>query len=467
MLSARARGMANGAVDRRGRPVSLDLQRRFKVAWSAFWGGPSEVLPKSDIAGASPAPAVLNPAPHGLRTAPIPGVPVLEKPRGDALLPDAPLPDTAQQRAQFWSTATHDLCQPAQALALFLDRLQRLPADAKTQQLHAYLDSSMQDLTRLLQGLLEVARLDAGQVHPVHAPVAVDALLRRVAQQVAPQAQSKGLRLRVRTAGQWVQSDVAILEPIVVALAHNAVRFTDRGTVLLSARPCDQGTGVRIDVSDSGIGIAERDHPKVFAPFAQRNLARQAEALRPSLGLFIAQGHAGVLGSRLQLRSALGRGSRFSLVLPRVPSPTPHGQAEAGGASLGLQGLRLALLDGQAQRRDDLQGLLQAWGCTVHLAESVQVLQDLHLHTPLGGVVLAWDASSGLPSGVTQYAKAAAGAPVCVIYAPAPVPVAPFSEGQAIVYLADPLQPGQLRAWLRRLPQAMHRGLPADYTEVL
>jgi signal transduction histidine kinase len=83
------------------------------------------------------------------------------------------LQDALAQRAAFWSAATHDLCQPAQALALFVDRLQCLPADPKAQQVHAYLDSSMQDLTRLLNGLLEVARLDAGQVLPAFAPVSV------------------------------------------------------------------------------------------------------------------------------------------------------------------------------------------------------------------------------------------------------------------------------------------------------
>lgn len=391
-------------------------------------------------------PAVAQP----LQTAPVADAP--NSPTTGTMQALAPPPmerpslqDALAQRAAFWSAATHDLCQPAQALALFVDRLQGLPADPKAQQVHAYLDSSMQDLTRLLNGLLEVARLDAGQVLPAFAPVSVEALLARVAQEIAPQAEQKGLRLRVRSAGQWVLADGAILEHIVLALAHNAVRFTDDGTVFLSARSCAQGRSLRIDISDSGVGIAQRDHAKVFEPFAQRNLARQSQALRPSLGLYIARRHAALLGSSIQLRSALGRGSRFSLVVPQVLG-MESAQADGGGAeSTRLRGLQLVLLDTQDARRAAMQSLLASWGCSVHGGE---------WGAQPDGIVLAWDEAQGLASLQSLPAWGAVRVPVCVVYAEALAQTAQSSGQQAVVYLADPLQPAQLRAWLRRLPRS-------------
>ena len=360
--------------------------------------------------------------------------------------------DALAQRAAFWSTATHDLCQPAQALALFIDRLQRLPADPKAQQVHAYLDSSMQDLTRLLSGLLEVARLDAGQVQPVLAPVSVDALLARVAQDIAPSAQEKGLRVRVRSAGQWVQSDRAMLEPLVLALAHNAVRFTDRGTVFLSVRSAVQGRSLRLDVSDSGIGIAERDHAKVFEPFAQRNVARQSPVLRPSLSLYIAQRNAVLLGSHLQLRSALGRGSRFSLVLPKADGPASPPGSEWHTDAVHANRMDIVLVDGDAPRRAQLQALLTSWGCTVH---SAQTLSDFALLRPeqgLRGIVVAWDDAQGQDFMQAIQAWHGAPLPVCVVYAQATALQGPPLRQQSLVFLPEPLQVAPLRAWLRRLP---------------
>ena len=360
--------------------------------------------------------------------------------------------DALAQRAAFWSTATHDLCQPAQALALFIDRLQRLPADAKAQQVHAYLDSSMQDLTRLLTGLLEVARLDAGQVQPVLAPMSVDALLARVAQDIAPSAQEKGLRVRVRSAGQWVQSDRAMLEPLVLALAHNAVRFTDRGTVFLSVRSAVQGRSLRLDVSDSGIGIAERDHAKVFEPFAQRNVARQSPVLRPSLSLYIAQRNAVLLGSHLQLRSALGRGSRFSLVLPKADGPASPPGSEWHTDAVHANRMDIVLVDGDAPRRAHLQALLTSWGCTVHSAQTLSDYGLLGSEQGLRGIVVAWDDAQGQDFMQAIQAWHGTPLPVCVVYAKASALQGPPLSQQGGVFLPEPLQAAPLRAWLRRLP---------------
>ena len=368
-----------------------------------------------------------------------------------APLPADESPDVLSQRAAFWAAATHDLCQPAQALALFLDRLRRQTPQGVSPPLQDYLDSSMQDLSRLLEGLMEVAQIDAGEVQPVMEPVSIHDLLARVSEQLISQAQAKGLRLELRCRQHFVRSDAALLERIVSALAHNAVRFTSRGTVLLSARMVDGGRQLRLDISDSGPGIAERDHRKIFEPFGQRPVIGQPGPLRPSLGLYIAMRNAQMLGSSLQLRSALGRGSRFSLTLPLLSahlSPVETTPISAG-STLGPQKISIVLIDQDASRAELVHGWLQSWGFKVLGADSLSGAQN---GAPQA-IVCAWQ--TGAPSlaleTIAQWKRQYGDAfPACLIHVGADADRSALDASSGTVALADPLQPGQLRAWLRR-----------------
>jgi signal transduction histidine kinase len=360
--------------------------------------------------------------------------------------------DLVQQRANFWATATHDLCQPAQALALFLERLQRLPPNTSAEALHGYLRSSMEDLTRLLAGLMELAQIDAGEVQATRMAVSTDQLFARLCEQLADQAQAKGLRLVARSKGQVLQGDAALLERILLALGRNAVRFCAQGTVLLSARQVQRGTAVRLDISDSGPGIAERDHGKIFEPFAQRNLATPQGLTRPSLSLHIASRHAQLMGTKLQLRSALGRGSRFSIILPLADAFVQPQGADFANAldAFGLEGSRVVLLDTDHERAAMVAAWLRNWGC-VPLDEQV-------LDTPnalqVQAIVCAWQTDAPLePDRRIQALRARIGIqiPACIIHADLGAANSKRDRAAATVVLGRPLQAAQLRAWLRRV----------------
>ena len=372
---------------------------------------------------------------------------------------DAP-PDLLAQRASFWATATHDLCQPAQALALFLERLRRLPPQASADALHGYLQSSMDDLTRLLTGLMELAQIDAGEVQASTMVLSVDELFSRLNAQLAGQAQAKGLRLAMRSYGRSVLTDPALLERILLALGRNALQFCERGTVLLSARLVQGGTAVRIDVSDSGPGIAERDHAKIFEPFAQRNVANPQGPSRPSLGLHIASRHARLLGADLQLRSALGRGSRFSIVLPLAAQERRDGDGlRTTLESIGLSGLRVALLDADQQRARTVGAWLTSWGCLVVNDLNLDGAQTLHAAQGLQAqaIVCAWQADAPLSAGQRIQALRAGTAnqiPACIIYADLGAGEGVPNVPVATAVLGQPLQAAQLRAWLRRAVQS-------------
>jgi signal transduction histidine kinase len=361
-------------------------------------------------------------------------------------------PDLLQQRANFWATATHDLCQPAQALALFLERLQRLPPQTSAQALHGYLQSSMEDLTRLLAGLMELAQIDAGEVQASSMAVSVDELFARVREQLADQAQAKGLRLVARSKGQTVLADAALLERILLALGRNAVRFCVQGTVLLSARAVQGGAGVRLDVSDSGPGIAERDHRKIFTPFAQRNLTSSHGPTRPSLGLHIASRHAQLMGTGLQLRSALGRGSRFSITLPLAAVNVQAQGADLSDAlqAIGLDGYRVALFDTDPERAAIVAAWLRGWACVLLDEQDMEGAKALHPQA----IVCAWQADApqeAVRRILAWRARIGVQIPACIIYADQGATDALRDLPTATAVLSQPLQAAQLRAWLRRV----------------
>ncbi len=417
-------------------------------AWKSWWAKPNRVAAPgqgfvSSVGADGKGEALANSPPQKITLEDVLRTRLAPLPR------DEP-PDLLRERAAFWAAATHDLCQPAQALALFLDRLRRQNPQGVDPALQDYLDSSMRDLSRLLEGLMEVAQIDAGEIKPVMAHVPIHALFKRVQEQLAAKVQAKGLRWAVRCGQYHVLSDAALLERIVLALAHNAVRFTHQGTVLLSARVVDGGRQLRLDVSDSGPGIAQRDHSKVFEPFGQRPAMGQAGPLRPSLGLYIASRNAHMLGSAVRIRSALGRGSKFSVVLPLLPSPgAPAETTPTSLAPLGPQRVPIAFIDADKDRAQLVRGWLQSWGFNALAADS---LSGEPSESPQA-IVSAWQADDpalALETVAAWRKRFGAEIPACLIHVGADADVSATGAASATVVLAHPLQPGQLRAWLRR-----------------
>jgi len=235
-------------------------------------------------------------------------------------------------------------------------------------------------------------------------------------------------------------------------LGSNALRFCAQGTVLLSARLVQDGAAVRLDVSDSGPGIAERDHAKIFEPFAQRNVVTLQEPSRPSLGLHIASRHCQLMGTQVQLRSALGRGSRFSITLPLADERIKLHGADLPKAleTFGLDGLRVALFDADPERAAMVAAWLRSWGC---------VLVDAQLLDAAGApqtqaIVCAWQADAPLEAGQRIRAiRARIGShiPACVINADLGKADAVLDLPAATAVLGPALQAAQLRAWLRRV----------------
>jgi signal transduction histidine kinase/CheY-like chemotaxis protein len=281
-------------------------------------------------------------------------------------------------KTHFLSAASHDLRQPVMTISLLVSLLRQQSTDpTATQRLVSKLQGATQSLESLLSGLMDLSRLDPLLVEARLQPVRVQAVFEAIALHEQPEADRKGLRLRFRPTTLVVRADPVLLEQALRNLVSNALRYTRQGGVLVAARA--QGpAGVRLQVWDSGIGIAPRDQARVFEEFVQLGNPGRYRNLGLGLGLAIVQRAATTMGASVSLRSTPGRGSCFSLALPRLTA-TGLGPADAPPlaeeSTQPLRGRCLWLLDNDDDLREALVWRLQAWGADVHALSSLAELQ--------------------------------------------------------------------------------------------
>ncbi|NUB22920.1 hybrid sensor histidine kinase/response regulator, partial [Azospirillum formosense] len=212
------------------------------------------------------------------------------------------------------ATVSHDLRQPLQGLAAFHELLLKEAPNPTLQQLGAMASASLQAGQRLLDDLLTLSRLEAGVV-PVEIGVfPLAPLLDQLAAELRAEAEGKGLRLIVMPTKAWVRSDPARLQPILRNLLSNAVKYTARGGVVVGARP--RGDGLRVEIWDSGQGIAAAELGTIWEEFYQIGNPARDGSRGAGLGLSIAERTARLLGHPLEVRSRLGHGSVFAVTLP-------------------------------------------------------------------------------------------------------------------------------------------------------
>jgi signal transduction histidine kinase len=267
-------------------------------------------------------------------------------------------------KSRFLAAASHDLRQPMHALGLFVAQLNQRVTDPETKHLAGRVEAAVAALQGLLDALLDVSRLDAGVVTPTLAEMPVNPVLERIETAFAPDATDRGLRFRIVRSRLAVRSDPVLLERILLNLVANALRHTERGGILVGCRR--RAGRVRIEVWDTGIGVAPEHQQGIFQEFYQVGNPERERGKGLGLGLSIAAQLARLLGSRIELRSTPGKGSVFALDLPRV---VVHAQAAAIAAlpplTDQLRGALVLAIDDDLLVRESIEGLLQQWGCVV------------------------------------------------------------------------------------------------------
>lgn len=223
---------------------------------------------------------------------------------------------------RFLAVASHDLRQPVLALSLFVAQLEETGDEPARRQLIGRVAAASAAVSSMLDALLDLSRLDTGAIRPQPATVPLQLLFDRVGATCALEAGRKGLRLRVRPTAALVHTDPLLLERILHNLCGNAVRYTRAGGVLLAARR--RGATVRIEVRDTGSGIAPALQRRIFDEFYQAGAPGERAEAGLGLGLAIVDRLIALLGLRLELRSTPGRGTLFAITLAAA---TPGGAA--------------------------------------------------------------------------------------------------------------------------------------------
>ncbi|HOM12402.1 MAG TPA: ATP-binding protein [Rubrivivax sp.] len=291
-------------------------------------------------------------------------------------------------KTRFLAAASHDLRQPMHTIALLVGLLRERIRFPEVREIVDGIHASVRAMEKLFGGLLDISQLDAGTVRALPRAFAVDELLRLVELCYAPQAAAKGLRLRVPRSRGVLRSDPALLERALGNLVANAIRYTDRGTVLVGCRR--RGAGVAIQVWDTGHGIAAQHLDQVFEEFFQLRNPERDRSKGLGLGLAIVKRSVELLGHQLQVKSWPGKGSMFGVVVPFAPEAEaallPAAAATADtAAGADLAAAFVVVIDDEAQSTAALARLLRGWGAQVIAAESERsALEQLaeHLRGP-------------------------------------------------------------------------------------
>jgi CheY-like chemotaxis protein len=308
----------------------------------------------------------------------------------------------------------------------------------------------------LFNALLDVSRLDAGIVRPRIATIALAPLMERVRVEYEPVALQKDLVLRVVHNSLFVRSDPVLLERIMRNLVANAVRYTDRGRVVLGAR---RTAGVvRIEVWDCGRGIPKDKHREIFQEFRQLENPQRDRRKGLGLGLAIVERLVKLLEYPLELRSQLGRGSVFAVTVPRgrredfVPG-------EAAGQIVvdrDVANSLILIVDDEPDVRDSMLALLGKWRCEVIAAESCgQMLEKLVAIKRLPDLIVSDYRLSGGENGIDVVARLReefnAQVPALLITGDTGLEQLREAEESGLHVLHKPLNPSRLRALIANL----------------
>ncbi|MDP1652905.1 MAG: ATP-binding protein [Rhodocyclaceae bacterium] len=358
----------------------------------------------------------------------------------------------AQARSRFFAAASHDLRQPAQALGLFVARLER---DARRSKLHPQLHKLAQgvhNLQGLLDTLLDYSRLDGQALRFAPRPLQARQTLSQVVESFAEAAAAKHLGLRTRIADCWLMTDPVLLHRVLINLIGNAVRHTHSGGILVACRRGERHA--RIEVWDTGPGIPPEFQESIFEELVQLDNPERDAEKGLGLGLAIARRSAGLLNHPLSLCSRVGHGSRFALSIPLAPPAA----AEAGAGEAAPEHMPILLVGAPTNVQDELATQLEDWHFAVeHVADAAAAQDWLARHgAPRILLLEVPDGATGIEKWQVWLDRIEANTgralpALFVCNGPVPALVAQPGNAAPRLLLARPFRPARLRALLNRL----------------
>ncbi|WP_461481544.1 PAS domain-containing hybrid sensor histidine kinase/response regulator [Porticoccus sp.] len=311
-------------------------------------------------------------------------------------------------KSRFMQSASHDLLQPISAAKLFVSSIQHQLAGKEQVSLIRQVDhvqKSLETAERLIAALREISGLEGGKMQPDMTHFCIGPVLRELATEFGVLAVEKGIDLHFVPCQVTLESDPHLLRRILQNFLSNAIHYTKRGRLLLGCRRT--AAGLRIEVWDTGPGIAPDAMDRIFVEFERLSPGATSTDTGLGLGLTIAKGMADLMGHCIGVQSEPGEGSVFSILVPygqrdevlekalHPVRPRPR-----------LLGVRVLCIDNEEEILEGMKSLLNQWGCQVLLAKGPRemgpllngyppdiLLVDFHLDEHLTGIELV----NGLP----------------------------------------------------------------------
>jgi len=293
-----------------------------------------------------------------------------------------------QVKTRFFTAAGHDLLQPLHAARLSLSALEGSEEPADQRRLAAQIDHALSIIEELLKTILDLSKLEAGVIQPSLETVPLDDLFSSLMVDVEPVATAKGLSVRWRRPRLSVRSDPLMLRRVLQNLLTNAVRYTEHGGIGLFARRREDR--VRIEVWDTGPGIAPTERDRIFEEF-QRGSTATGTTGGFGLGLAIVQRMARALDHTIDLCSHVGQGTSFHVYAPEVmpltkgmpsPGPAAHPYITAGSkndtkAPYGFSRCNVIVIDNDKTVLHAMAVLLERWSCNWRQAIDLQEVRQI------------------------------------------------------------------------------------------
>ena len=278
-------------------------------------------------------------------------------------------------KSKFLAAAVHDLSQPINAahlyIAAFKEDVRQHPAAALAEQAERALTS----VNDLLASLMDISRLESGKLKIKLEDARLESLLQSVTREFEILARSRGLELRYATTKAVVRTDLALLRRVLRNFLSNSICYTTSGRILLGARRTQ--AGLRIEVWDTGCGIPPDKTEEIFEEFRRLEPQQGGVERGAGLGLSIVRTIAKLLDHEVKVRSWPGRGSVFSIDVPKGDASRLHeSAARPVDVKGGLEGRRVWCIDDDRDVRDATRTVLERWGCRVTLCGSGQECLD-------------------------------------------------------------------------------------------
>lgn len=272
--------------------------------------------------------------------------------------------DANASKTRFLALASHDVLQPLNAAKLYISALDEVPLPDAVRSIVIKLNQSVSSSEAMIATLLDIARLDQGELKPSMGAVSVEELITPLVNEMRMRAEEKGIQFTARITSLWVEADKTFLYRIIQNLVSNAVKYTVSGKVLLTVRRV-KGQA-RISVYDTGIGISPAQQSLIFSDFYRTG---ESEEHGVGLGLGVVRRLSQQMKSTIRVSSVPGRGSCFWLDLP-ICAPAPQPVSSHPKQYTSFEGLRVMCVDDQRENLDAMRTLLEKWGITVALADN-------------------------------------------------------------------------------------------------